>query len=206
MTGPDTAARTARRSLVIWLAVCTAGAGLVLLAAGRTWVTAVFGSELGQIGSGRVDLTGGDLVAWLTPAAPAALAATVAVLATRGLARRVIGVTIALFGVAIAAAAWDGTREQTIADAAREHITTALVSTGSYATEGQAWPAVAAAGGLILVAGGVATALRGGRWPGMSGRYDRPGGGSRTAAGGGGKTGERAMWDALDEGIDPTSS
>ncbi|WP_433496914.1 Trp biosynthesis-associated membrane protein [Sphaerimonospora sp. CA-214678] len=210
MTGSGTATvRTARRSLVIWLAACAAGAGLVLLAAGRTWATAVFGPEQGRIGAGRVDLTGGDLVAWLTPAALAALAALAAVLAARGVARRVIGVVIALFGAAIVAGAWDGTRTPTIVAAARENITTAVVSSSGFATTvSQVWPWAAAAGGLILVAGGVTAVIRAGHWPGMSGKYDRPGGGNRTPGGpdGGGRTGERAMWDALDEGVDPTSS
>lgn len=210
MTGSETAtARTTWRPVAVWLAACAAGAGLVLLAAGRTWATAALGPEQGGIGAGRADLAGGDLVAWLTPAALAALAAPVALLAARGVVRRVIGVVIALFGVAIAAGAWDGTRAPTIAAAAREHITTAVVpSSGFAATVSPLWPWAAAAGGLVLVAGGVTAAIGAGHWPGMSGRYDRRGGGSRTPGGpgGGAETGERAMWDALDEGIDPTSS
>lgn len=48
--------------------------------------------------------------------------------------------------------------------------------------------------------------LRGGRWPGMSDRYHRKG----HASGGTGSVAaesapsERALWDALDEGTDPT--
>lgn len=208
MTGPegDTAARSARRALTVWLVTVAAGAALVLLAAGRIWATVTFHAGTGPIGRGETSLTGGDLVAWLTPASLAALAAMAAVLATRGVARRVIGALIAFLGVAVLVACWDGTRAETIANAAEEHTTSVVVSTGRTVAESRLWPLAAVAGGLVMIGGGAVAAVKGGHWPGMSSRYDRPGGGSRT--GGGGRSavpsGERAMWDAIDEGIDPT--
>lgn len=208
--GGDAAARPARRSLTVWLVSCAVGAGLVLLAAGRTWATVTFTGQAGPIGAGKVSLAGGDLVAWLTPASLAALAATAAVLATGGVARRVIGALITLLGIAVLVACWNGTRGQTIASAAGEHTRSVVVSTEHMVAESRPWPLVAVAGGLVLIGGGAVVAVRGGRWPGMSSRYDRPGGGSRTEGGPGDRsargrrTGERAMWDAIDEGIDPT--
>jgi uncharacterized membrane protein (TIGR02234 family) len=207
---PDPA-RTARRSLMIWLLACAAGAGIALLASGRTWATVVFKVPAGTPGSGDVPVTGGELVAYLSPAALAALAATVAVLAARGLARRAIALVISLCGVAVAAGSWSAMRTATIVAVAREHASTAMMTSGgapSY-SPAWAWPALAVAGGVVLVAGGLVAAVWGGRWPGMSGRYDRPGGGSRTGSGQEGRprrraTGERALWEALDEGQDPT--
>ncbi|WP_169944932.1 Trp biosynthesis-associated membrane protein [Microbispora sp. H11081] len=189
---------TARRSLLAWLAACAVGGGLALLAAGRAWVT--LGADGRPVGAGGGSLTGDDLVAWLTPAALAALAAVLAVLATRGVARRVTAVVVALLGAAVAAGAWDGTRGATIAAAA-------ATAAGHVSVESRAWvwPVLAAAGGIVLAVAGVAAAFLGASWPGMSSRYERGTG----HAGSGGtarvKDPDRAMWDAIDEGDDPTA-
>lgn len=208
MTAPAPArdqARTARRSLLVWLAACAAGGGLALLAAGREW--AAFGTAGSPAGAGAGTLTGDDLVAWLTPAALAALAAVLAVLATRGIARRAVSAVVALLGVAVAAGAWDGTRDGTIAAAAAGHMTTAITSAGQVAVESRAWvwPVLAAAGGVVLALAGAAAVVLSTRWPGMSSKYERRSG--RAASGGtaGVKDPGRAMWDAIDEGEDPTA-
>ncbi|MBX6382224.1 MAG: Trp biosynthesis-associated membrane protein [Microbispora sp.] len=196
--------RAARRSLLAWLAACAAGGGLALLAAGRVWVT--LGTAGGPAGAGRGALTGNDLVAWLTPAALAALAAVLAVLATGGAARRAIGVVVALLGAAVAAGAWDGTRDGTIAAVAARHMTTAVTSAGHISVVSRAWiwPVLAVAGGIVLAAAGAAAVVLSPRWPGMSSRYERRSG--RAASGGTNrvKDADRAMWDAIDEGEDPT--
>ncbi|ETK36510.1 Trp biosynthesis-associated membrane protein, partial [Microbispora sp. ATCC PTA-5024] len=196
------------RSLLVWLAACAAGGGLALLAAGRTWAAVTFSAQAGPLSAGRVSLSGGELVASLTPSVLAALAAAVAVLATRGIARRVIGAVISLCGLAAAAGAWSGTRAETIVGTAREHASTAMVPSGGAVAHSVtwAWPLAAATGGLVLVAAGVVAAVAGGRWPGMSSRYDRPAGGGPARAPGRERAprSERAMWDALDEGADPT--
>ncbi|MEU6412397.1 Trp biosynthesis-associated membrane protein [Microbispora sp. NPDC046933] len=198
-------ARTARRSLLAWLAACAVGGGLALLAAGRVWVT--LGAAGGPTGGGGGSLTGNDLVAWLTPAALAALAAVLAVLATRGVARRVTGVVVALLGAAVAAGAWDGTRGGTIAAAIATHVTTGVTSDGFVPLESRAWvwPVLTAAGGLVLAGAGVAAAVLSVRWPGMSSRYERGAGRAGTGGAARVKDADRAMWDAIDEGEDPTA-
>lgn len=208
MTAPAPArdqARTARRSLLVWLAACAVGGGLALLAAGRVWVT--LGTAGGPAGAGAGSLTGNDLVAWLTPAALAALAAVLAVLATRGVARRATSVVVALLGAAVAAGAWDGTRGATIASAAAQHMTTAVTSSGHISVESRAWvwPVLTAAGGLVVAAAGVVAAILSVRWPGMSSRYERGAGHEGTAGATRVKDADRAMWDAIDEGEDPTA-
>ncbi|MGW2222707.1 Trp biosynthesis-associated membrane protein [Nonomuraea sp. NPDC001684] len=77
------------------------------------------------------------------------------------------------------------------------------------------WPVVAGLGALLLLAGGVLAAVRGGRWAGMSSRYDRAADATDERAGG--RPGavaatarrgheDRELWDALDRGDDPTES
>ncbi|MEZ0071804.1 Trp biosynthesis-associated membrane protein [Planotetraspora sp. GP83] len=202
MTAPDPA-RTARRELVTWLITCAAGAGLALLASGRTWATLVLNPAEGAPGSARVALSGSELVPFLTPAALAGLAATAAVLATRGLPRRLIAAVIALCGVAVVAGSWTGTRAETIAKVAPEHVTVAMTASGGAVAPSLAWlwPLAAMAGGVVLVAAGAVAVVRGGRWPGMSGRYDRRSRGRTRRQ----VSGERALWDAIDEGADPTT-
>ncbi|GAA4556167.1 TIGR02234 family membrane protein [Planotetraspora kaengkrachanensis] len=208
-------ARTARRSLTAWLIMCAVGGGLVLLAAGRTWATVTLQSRTGALGPAEVAVTGSEIAASLVPATLAALAAAVAVFATRGLARRAIAVVIGLCGAAVAVTGWTATRSEAIAAAAREHATSAMMSSGTPVSESPvwAWPVLSVAGGLVLLAAGVVAAVWGARWPGMSSRYDRAGGDSRTGPAGEVRRGarprrvseERAMWEALDEGADPTA-
>jgi hypothetical protein len=129
--------RGAWRAPLGWLAVCAAGAALVLVTAG--------GEEPGPV-----------------PLAWAALAGAVAVFAAGGLVRRAIAVVIALCGLGIVVTSW-----------------------------GAGWWPVA--GGVVVAVAGVAAAVRGGGWPGMSGRYERSG-----------PSAERSAWDAIDAGVDPT--
>lgn len=201
-------ATAARRAPLWWALVCGAGAGLVLLAAGREWAVVRYGTARGPA-LGEVALTGGELAAHLTPAVLAALAAVVAVLAARGLWRRLIGAVVALCGAAAALGVVAGLREGAVLAAAAQRSVLSAAGDATYRVAA-AWPAVALAGGVVLVAGGVAAVLRAGRWPGMSDRYERGGTGPRRAPGAGsgarpaGRDRERELWDALDRGADPT--
>ncbi|GAA4040718.1 Trp biosynthesis-associated membrane protein [Nonomuraea soli] len=123
-----------KREMWLWLGVTALGAVAVLLAAGREWGAAS-------------DPAGAPA---LTPPALAALAGVVAVLAAKGLGRRIVGGLIALCGVITVIAAW-----------------------GPFGT---VWPYVAIGGGLLVLLGGIATVVRGVRWQAMSERYgrDRP--------------------------------
>ncbi|GIH94978.1 Trp biosynthesis-associated membrane protein [Planobispora siamensis] len=200
----------ARRALWTWVLACAAGAGLVLLAAGREWATVRAGSIGGS--SQVVSVQGDRLAPFLSPVALAALAAVVALLATRGVARRAVGVVVALCGLGAIAGVRTGTRMTAITDALSGQAGLAMTSGGaSSAAVAWTWPAVAASGGLLLLAAGAAAALRGHRWPGMSDRYDRTGPSSGGAVSGSargaerGPVSERALWDAIDRGADPTA-
>ncbi|WP_449062430.1 Trp biosynthesis-associated membrane protein [Planomonospora algeriensis] len=153
----------ARRELWTWVAACAAGAGAVLLAAGREWV--VPGS--GGVGAGGAEppvLTGSGIVSFLSPVALAVLAAMVAVLATGGGARRAVGAVIALCGLGVLAGVWNGTAGAPAA-VMEANLARAAAAGGDFALDAftvrWTWPAVAAAGGLVLLAAGVAAALTG---------------------------------------------
>ncbi|GAA2847161.1 hypothetical protein GCM10010517_04100 [Streptosporangium fragile] len=191
---------TAGRELWTWAAACTAGAALVLLASGREWFTVTYGTR-------QVPVSAAELAPALGPAAWASLAAVVAVLATSGIWRRSVGVVMALCGAGVIAGSWWGSGMGAALRISAEQVPVAAGVTPQVASV-LAWPVVSSAGGLLLVAGGVVAALRGARWPGMSDRYDRSGtgaGGAASSSGASGALGERALWDALDRGTDPTA-
>lgn len=209
------------------LLLCAVGAALALLAASRGWVTVSVsrGSPLPPVHeSGRT----------VEPLVPAlgvvGLAGVAGLLATRRTGRLLLGALLGLAGLVVVAralphlAAPSPERATELLDA---HGRSVGVRSGSpaIAVSHPAWPLLAAAGGVVLAAGGVITVLRHRRWPGMSSRYDAPAarpthGGtagdtaSRTdgAANGGGAAGATAasassqhLWDAIDRGEDPTS-
>ncbi|MGW2154143.1 TIGR02234 family membrane protein [Nonomuraea sp. NPDC001699] len=202
-----------RRELWAWLGLTVLGSCLVLLAAGRGWVRV-----LGGQAADAAAPTGGDLSPVLTPLGLAGLAGVVAVLATKGAGRRVVGVLVALCGAGAAAGTWSALASATVTGWLREHNAMRAMA-GLPWEPVPAWPVVAGLGAFLLLAGGVLAVVRGGRWTGMSGRYER------AAATSGDGTGDRAddrggavaasarrahddreLWDALDRGDDPTES
>lgn len=196
-----------RRELWTWAVACAAGAALVLIAAGRTWATVGFARR--TAGAGEIAVAGSDVVPFLTPVALAALAAVVAVAATRGLPRRLIGGVLALAGAAVTAGAWSGSRAAALLDAAAERASSVARATGAGFTApavSWAWPVLTGLAGALLLAGGAVAVIRADRWPGMSQRYDRRGPSSvRSSRTGSRAGGDTALWDALDRGVDPTS-
>ncbi|WP_248964891.1 TIGR02234 family membrane protein [Sphaerisporangium perillae] len=196
----------ARRALPVWVAAGVAGAALVLFASGRTWAQVAFpAAPGGGVHTAPVALSGGDLAPVLSPLALASLAAVVAVLATRGLWRRVVGVLLALLGAAVTVGAWQGAFQAHMIAVAETRVTlTSMIDV--VVSPARLWPVLAITGGLVLVAAGALAAVRGGRWPGMSDRYERqapPLGAARAERPG---RAERSLWDALDRGDDPTDA
>lgn len=213
----------AGRELAGVVATCVAGAGLTWYAAGRAWAVEVT-DRPDPLPDIEVVHTGAQALPWLPALALVGLAGAGAVLATRGTARRLVGALLAVVGLTLAAgglAALTGVVSPTVSAAAR-------TSTSA------GWPAVAVLGAVLLLAGGLLTALRSSRWPSMGARYERPAAGGsdstpdRSAAArsaGAGATGsagrpmgagtagaeDRASrstldaWNALDRGEDPTA-
>ncbi len=185
-----------RREFGLVLAVGAAGAGLVLLAAAQPWARASF-APAPPLPASRVSVTGHELVPAAGALGLAALACLAAVIATRGVARRACGVLLAVAGAVIAISAAASVRRAHVAAVASAH---SLGPAGRPRLDMAPlpWWAVAAAAGLVIVAAGVLAAWRGTRWPGMSGRYDRPGRSPQT------DDDPATAWDALDRGADPT--
>ncbi|MDG4765389.1 Trp biosynthesis-associated membrane protein [Solwaraspora sp. WMMD406] len=207
---------TPRRELVGVVLASVVGAALVWYAAGRVWAVTVT-ARPEPLPDLRVVRTGADVLPWLPALALVGVAGAGAVLATRGLVRQAVGVLLTASGATMAVGG--------------------AVAVGGVAGDGPAagavgWPLLAVIGAGLTMSAGVATALRGPRWPSMGARYDRPGPAGRTSPVGdrghdgrqpgrdpepatglpatglpererGGRTTTDA-WDALDRGEDPT--
>ena len=184
------------------------GAGLILLAMRAQWAQAVFTPQK-PLTAEVVNVSGTDLVPLAEALALAALAGLIAVIATRGVARRAVGVLLALFGAGAGAAVLTTVTARTVLSVAAGKVAspesaalsgTAAGSTtsgssgsGSVVVSGTAghaimngapWQAAVIVGALLIFAAGLATALRGQDWPVMSARYDAPGARDAAAADG----------------------
>jgi uncharacterized membrane protein (TIGR02234 family) len=212
-----------RREYLLGLALGAAGAGAVLLSARQGWARVATPAPA-PLPASVVSVSGQDLVPLAGALALAALASLAAVIATRRLARRLAGVLMAVFGVAIAVAVSLPLTTSDVLAAAR---VTAVSQAGSATAGGAAgvspgavpgggaapgiaaaghvtmtaalWRPAAVAGALVIVAAGLLVAWRGPRWPVMSSRYEPP-----EQAGRQQPADSAALWDALSRGADPT--
>jgi uncharacterized membrane protein (TIGR02234 family) len=218
---PGALARS-RREYALALVLGAAGAGVVLLSARQGWAR-VLTPAPAPLSATTVTVTGQDLIPLAGALSVAALATLAAVIATRRLARRLTGILLAAFGAAIAVAVSLPVTVAEVLAAAR--VTT--VSQAGSATAGGAsgvspgtvpngappgvtttghvtmltvpWRPIAVAGALVIIAAGLLVAWRGGRWPVMSGRYERPPQRDRQAP-----DDSASLWEALSKGADPT--
>ncbi len=214
----------ARREYLLTLLAGAAGAVVVVLAARQGWARVVT-IEPHPLPASRVTVSGQALVPAAGALGLAALAGLAAVLATRGLARRVVGGLLAAFGVAIAASvSLPVTAAQARSAAAGATATQAGSvpggsTVGSGTTPGTGGSGVAGltlashvemaafpwrwavlAGGLLVIGTGLLVAWRGARWPVMSSRYDQPA--IRQAA----AADPASLWESLSQGVDPTDA
>ncbi|GLZ75330.1 hypothetical protein Afil01_01370 [Actinorhabdospora filicis] len=163
-----------RRQLTLAVLGGVLGGGLAWYAATRVWWTEVI--TRAPFPDKTVEHDGTSLAAWVLPLAIVGLAGALALVATRGVARTVVGALVAASGLGVAAGGGYGLAEQP-----------------------GVWPAATALGGLLVLAAGAA-ALRSGRtWPHMSSRYERPAKAAPVS------DDPAALWNALDRGEDPTS-
>ncbi|MDI6104530.1 Trp biosynthesis-associated membrane protein [Actinoplanes sp. NEAU-A12] len=174
------------RGRLIAVASCLAGAGLTAYAVTRVWAVRV--EQRPGLPDLRTEQTGADAQPWLIGLAVMALAGTGALLATRGLARRLLGVLLVLAGVGVVVGAI---------------LARAALDPGAAGLAGSAWPVACVVGGAAVAAGGALAARHGHLWAAMSSRYERrpavPVERTTTSA----ET--REFWDALDRGDDPTA-
>jgi uncharacterized membrane protein (TIGR02234 family) len=180
---------TSKRSVV---AAALAGAALAVLAASRTWVTAV----VPDLPGADVTVSGRQAAPVVVAVALVALAAAV-VVATSGRVARVVGaVALVGAGVVVVAASLGVVRDP--AGAVRPAVTEATGVTGaSAAVDLSAWPWPAVAGGVLMALAGVVAAVAGRAWASPSRRFEVPSSSAPAAD-------DATTWDALSRGEDPT--
>ena len=189
----------ARRELGLAVLLCLLGSCLVLVAASRRWAEiTVSGSPV--LPDAVVLLQGSDLVPGVRALALVGLAGVVALLASRGAGRVLVGALLGACGAAVVVVVLRlRTRFSSAvveAEPVRERGSLLLAEP----FEPSAWLWVCVAGGLVLVLAGLLTAVRGPRWAALSRRYDAPAARSEAPA----DPTERSLWEALDRGEDPT--
>ncbi|MEV7423768.1 MULTISPECIES: TIGR02234 family membrane protein [unclassified Streptomyces] len=212
--GDDGGGPSGRRSLAAALLLGAVGAAVVLIASGQTWAggTAAVGG-----GSVPLDANGRDITGVPAALAVVGLAALVAVFAVRRAGRLLVAALLALSGAGAALAAFLGASDRSALDGMAAKTTGDTAAT-VHALSHTAWPYVTSVGSVLILLAGVLALVYGRRWPGMSGRYERPGA-TAVAAGPGAPApaGGRArkapvvdpdrpedLWKALDRGEDPT--
>lgn len=191
-----TPARTGGKEMAVAAIVCALGAALVLLAAGRGWASASV-TLPPPLPSRSVTLTGGDLAPAVNGLGLAGLAGLAGIIATRGVARVVVGVLIVAIGGGVVASSAGATGGGRVLAELGNRVSLTGATTH---VQTNSWWLAAVAGGVLLAAAGVDTVVRGRRWPGMSSRYEAPGTAVERAAP---NTGN--LWDSLDSGADPTA-
>lgn len=221
-------ARAAKREYALALLAGAVGAALILLAVRQHWAQAVFAPPK-PLTRQVIDVSGSDLVPLAGALALAALAGLAAVIATRGVLRRAAGVLLAIFGagagaavtvavttaavlsVAVGkvgspgAAAISGAAGSTTSGSSGGGALVVAGAAGRVVMTGTPWRAAVLLGALLILLAGLATALRGPRWPVMSTRYDAPGQAAGGAAGPRRARDTASMWESLSNGADPTA-
>lgn len=177
------------------------GAGVALLAATRHWQTITL-ERSAPFPSVTKEVTGRNIDAAPTALALVALAGVVAVLATRGVVRRIVGIVLALAGAALI---W---RALLSADAvslgrAAELVGGPFTDTGfplyGHVASHAVWPAVTGVCGVLVTVSGALIAWRGHRWQVMSSRYE-----AQPAQQDDASKAVATLWNQLDRGEDPT--
>jgi uncharacterized membrane protein (TIGR02234 family) len=191
-----------RLSLAVAIIADLLGAAGVLLFAGRDWQRVVV-SRVRPLPDAVVDLSGRDLHGATTAFALIALAGVVAIAATRGWGRRLVGLALVATGAVIAWYAIDGTVAVS-AGRARSSVTSGVgvdASSVPHVSVHVIWPALTAASAALIVLAGGLTVLKARRWSALASRYEAPTDAARAERG----SADIAMWSALDRGDDPTA-
>ncbi len=226
---------SARRQYSVALLGGAVGAGLILAAVRQQWARAVF-TPPKPLSAQVIDVSGGDLVPLVGALGIAALACLAAVIATRGLVRRATGVLLAVFGAGAAVAVGTSVSAASVLSVAASKVgspgaaaasgavgsttsgsvggglsVVSLVDgTGHAIMSGTPWRLAVLAGGLLVVAAGVATAWRGPAWPVMSARYElhanQDAAHDGRAGGAPARQDSASMWESLSAGADPTDA
>ncbi|HEV3288070.1 MAG TPA: Trp biosynthesis-associated membrane protein [Streptosporangiaceae bacterium] len=222
VTGPAAVPRPSRpvrpaREFMLALGLAAGGAALVFLSLRQAWAH-VRTAAPAPLPTGSVPVSGQALVPVAAALAVVSLAGLVAVAATRGLARRLVGLVLAASGAVTAVlvilpvsaadvlAAGQGTAASQAGSVTAgggagpgQAGVPAVTAAHQIVLAGFPWRWLALAGALAVLAAGLAVAWRGARWPVMSSRYDQPGAARQPAV-----ADTAALWESLSKGVDPT--
>lgn len=176
------------------LAALAAGSVLAFVAFGQPWVTLTV--RQAGLPAAVQTVTGRDLDQAAGALPVLLLALVLAVWATGGWLRRVIGAVVVLVSLDVLVAAVRGAPGLLPTDLPARY---GLTGVATYDTT--LWWLVAAAGALAALVAGVLILAHRGRWARMTGRYERRSGRTRSTQQ---RTGQRSAWDQLDAGTDPT--
>lgn len=227
--GRKARSRSPRRELTLTLLLGAVGAGLIFLATRQAWAQ-VRTIPPRPLPASLVTITGASLVPYADALVLAGLATLAAVLASRGIWRRLIGALLAVIGAGLAASALTLSSAGALA-AANNNAGPATAGAGSV-TDGSGsvaatvpnvagatphvtfiaagWQAMVIAGAACVIVAGLAVVLRAGRMAVMSGRYDSPAASSQPVPAGRQHRAAVAadpasLWEALSRGDDPTA-
>jgi hypothetical protein len=161
------------------LVAVLAGVMLAVTGAGQAWARVSAAVELPGIGSARLggaEVTGNDL-APLGALALLGLVLLVAVAATRGRGRWVVGLALlALGGALVLGGALGGSRvaAEAIQRTEQGQLEGIPAGTGLRVATPRAGPVMVVAGGLLLAAAGAEALRRGARWPALGDAFRAP--------------------------------
>lgn len=180
------------------------GAAGALLIASRTWQTVVTPRPR-PLADDVLRLTGRTVDSAPTALGLVALAGVVAVLATRGVARRIVGAALACAGAALV---WRSITAMSAVSAARARSLVQAKHSGvgvdgrvvPHVTVHAVWPVLVLLCALAVLLGGAAIAVWGHRGVALSSRYEAPAARASAEA----QRTSTALWNDLDRGHDPT--
>lgn len=189
------------------LLIVIGGSGALLIST-RHWQSAVLPRQR-PLADDVLDLTGRTVDAAATALALVALAGVVAVLATRGLSRRLVGAVLAVAGLVLVWRSLAGLRALGAArvralDGATHSGVGVDPSVRPQVTVHPLWPVLSGGCGLLVAIAGLLVAARGQAWAGLSARYESSSAES-SAESSLPQPGDVALWNALDRGDDPTA-
>jgi hypothetical protein len=182
------------RSPAAAVLACAAGGLLVLLASGRQWAHTTVHNVAGG-GTAALSVTGHVVAPSLPALAFALVALAAAILASKRLLRRFVGVVIVFIAAATVAVSVAARGD---VSGALEHREVGAQGIAVHATA-NGWWVIAMIGGLLAIVAGAMTVVRAAQWSGLGAKYDAPSAPKPT------KDPAALAWDALDRGEDPTA-
>jgi uncharacterized membrane protein (TIGR02234 family) len=200
--------RSGTREKAVAALLAAAGAGLILISNGRPWADATVTSPVTL----SVRAAGSSLTSLPYALGLAGLAGAVALFAVRRVGRLLVGVVLFGAGAGTVAAVvgnlgrLDGAQ---LAKAADQTLGAGAAQVG--AVTNTAWPYVAIVGGVLAALAGALTLARGRSWSGLPSRYEAaPASGEAAdsaveASAGSAEPSARDLWEALNQGADPTA-